>query len=120
MEELLAASPGERSAAVRERVLAARALAQGRNRDSGANASLAGADLERLAPIGADARALLARAEKAFGLSGRGLVRVRRVARTIADLAGGGGADGGGVVRAEHIAEALRYRAPAPLGGEAG
>jgi magnesium chelatase family protein len=120
MEELLAASPGERSAAVRVRVLAARALARRRNGGARANASLAGADLERLAPVGAEARSLLARAEKLYCLSGRGLVRVRRVARTIADLADAGSADGGGAVRVEHIAEALRYRAPAPLGGEAG
>jgi len=122
MEELLAASPGESSAAVRARVLAARALAGGRNGGAGVNASLAGADLDRLAPIGPDARALLARAEKAFGLSGRGLVRVRRVARTIADLdeaagaprgaAGAGGMPCAATVRPEHVAEALRYRMP--------
>jgi magnesium chelatase family protein len=113
IEELLAVSPGERSASVRQRVLAARALAAARNGGAGTNALLAGPDLDRLSPVGAEARALLARAEKTFGLSGRGLVRVRRVARTIADL-------GGAIpIRAEHLAEALRFRAPSP-GGEAG
>ncbi len=129
MEELLAAAPGESSAAVRARVLAARAVAGMRNGGAGVNASLAGADLDRLVPIGPDARALLARAEKAFGLSGRGLVRVRRVARTIADLdgangesiaAGAEGAAGTADVRAEHVGEALRFRAPPSLRGEAG
>ncbi len=104
MEELLAAAPGERSAAVRERVLAARSLAAGRNGGAGPNALLGDAELDRLSPVGPEGRALLSRAEKAFGLSGRGLVRVRRVARTIADL------EGAALLRPEHLAEALRYR----------
>ena len=43
-----------------------------------------------VAPLDSDARDLLTRAVEAFSLSARGLVRVRRVARTIADLADSG------------------------------
>jgi magnesium chelatase family protein len=56
-----------------------------------------------------EASALLDRAVERLPLSGRGRARVARVARTIAALAG---ADG---VAAEHMAEALAYRAPREL-----
>ena len=45
-------------------------------------------------------------------LSARGFDRVRRVARTIADL---DGLDG---VAPGHVAEALQYRRPSILGGD--
>ena len=54
------------------------------------------------------ARALLARAAEAGGLSARGWTRTLRLARTIADL------EGGGPVRRVHVAEALIYRRVAP------
>mgnify|MGYP003705370201 CR=1 FL=1 len=48
---------------------------------------------------------LLQRAAERLGLSARGYDRVRRVARTIADL------EGAGDVHAPHVAEALQFRA---------
>jgi len=75
--------PGEGSAAVRDRVLAARERAQ--ERDQGpANAEL---PAERIA-IGAEAERLLADVGLAIGLSGRGRERTIRLARTLADLHG--------------------------------
>jgi magnesium chelatase family protein len=88
----LAAGPAEPSAAVAERVAAARAV-------------LAAAPLPRTE----DADALLSRAVERLPLSGRGRARVARVSRTIAALAGAE------QVGAEHLAEALSYRSPQEL-----
>jgi magnesium chelatase family protein len=88
----LAATPGEGSGAVRERVVAARARldTQPPKRDT-------------------DASELLRNAVDRLHLSGRGHARVGRVARTIAALAGAE------TVRPEHVAEALAYRSPDEL-----
>ena len=64
------------------------------------NARLELAELERLG-IAPDARELLERAAVAGRLSARRQVRVLRLARSVADLAGSGG------VAREHVAEAL-------------
>jgi predicted ATPase with chaperone activity len=104
IDDLLGVGGGETTAVVRERVDAARA----RSLDRGGclNAALAPADLDRVAPLAAEATALLRTELERGRLTGRGLHRVRRVARTIADLAG----DDGELVRAEHVALALQLR----------
>jgi magnesium chelatase family protein len=87
-EQLLDDRPSESSTVVRERVIAARALAG--DRGHGPNATLTPAMLDEFAPLTADARAIVRTELDRGRLSGRGLHRVRRVARTIADLRGGG------------------------------
>jgi magnesium chelatase family protein len=89
----LAGTGGERSDAVRERVVVARGV-------------LARTRLPRVA----EADELLSRAVERMPLSGRGRARVARVSRTIAALAGAEH------VLPEHIAEALAYRSPRELG----
>jgi magnesium chelatase family protein len=64
---------------------------------------------ERPPPLGREAAELLSRAVDRLPLSGRGRSRVLRVAKTIAALAGSD------AVAAEHVAEALSYRAPPEL-----
>ncbi|NGX17338.1 YifB family Mg chelatase-like AAA ATPase [Wenzhouxiangella sp. XN24] len=94
--------PGEPSAVVRERVLAVRRA--GRERQGTANARLAGKTLDAHAFLGAAARALLVRSAERLGLSARAQTRVRRVARTIADM------DGCAGIEVRHLAEALASR----------
>ena len=104
MEDLFAGGPGEPSAIVRGRVVSARAVAAARRSSQGRNAALTARELERVAPLEADSRQLVRRAADAFRITARGVIRIRRVARTIADLAGSE------TVRAEHVAETLQYR----------
>ncbi|MDC3962158.1 YifB family Mg chelatase-like AAA ATPase [Polyangium jinanense] len=99
---------GEASAEVRRRVIAARAIQTAR-REAGeasapTNAELGPRDVERVAAPDAAGRAILGQAVERLGLSARAYGKVLRVARTIADL------DGGGAVRANHVAEAIQAR----------
>ncbi len=88
---------------VAQRVAEARARA--RARGVRCNAELSAARLDEVAPLAPAARALLEYKLRAGTLSGRGLHRVRRVARTLADLAGAGL-----VVGEEHVCLALGLR----------
>lgn len=99
--DLARARSGEASTIVRRRVLVARATQEGRGLS---NARLTGAELDRVAPLDDAATGLLTEATKRLGLSARGWTRVRRVARTIADL------EGGESVEPRHLAEAVGYR----------
>ncbi len=100
--ELQDAQPGELSAAIRERVVAARERQL--TRDGRLNARLHGRSLKQRTRLAADARALMNKALSRFSLSARGYDRVLRVSRTIADL------EGAEDVAASHLAEALQYR----------
>jgi magnesium chelatase family protein len=92
--DLLGGSPGESTACVIERVNEARAAAL--SRGGMLNGSIPAAALDDVAPLSSPAAAVLAKALERRCLTGRGLHRVRRVARTLADLDGRTGPIGAG------------------------
>jgi magnesium chelatase family protein len=104
VEELLGGPPAEPSALVAGRVAAARRLAV--ERAGVLNAELPAHRLDELAPLSPSANRALRRELEHNRLTGRGLHRVRRVARTLCDLRGGGAE----VIGDEWIAGALNLR----------
>ncbi len=95
---------GTSSAQMREKVLNARAVAEKRQGPGIPNARLSGRKLDTLAPMNEQARAMLGHALTELGLSARAYDKIRRVARTIADL------DGVADIQTQHVSEAIGYR----------
>lgn len=104
---LLGGPPGESTVAVAARVAEARRLA--RQRGVRCNAELPARRLDEVAKLSPAASTLLDFKLRSGTLSGRGLHRVRRVARTLADLGGGG------PVTEEHVCLALGLRGEVAL-----
>ena len=112
--DLIDGERGEPTCVVAGRVAAARALA--RSRQGMLNAALVGPDLDTYAPLHAAARHVLRGEMERGRLTGRGYHRIRRVARTIADL---DGVDG--ELSEAHVQLALSMRAqlrPSMASGE--
>ena len=108
-EELSVAKPGESSAAIRARVVAARKFATDRMAAAGetrfhCNAMLDSAAIRKFCVMNEGATKLLSAAFDTLGLSARGYDRLLRVARTIADLAASE------IITEAHIAEAIQFR----------
>ncbi len=98
-------APAEPTAAVRERVEAARKRQI--ERQGTCNGGLEGQALQRLCgPVDKAVEGLLSQGVAKLGLSVRGVARVLRVARTVADL------DSSAHLKAQHVAEALQFRLP--------
>ena len=100
--ELTQATPGEPSAAVRERVLAARERQQRRQGKS--NALLNVTELDELAAIEPEAKTALSAMLEKLSLSARSYHRILRIARTLADLAGSD------TVNQRHVMQAVSFR----------
>ena len=104
--ELTASATGEPSAAIRARVVAARARQVARFAGTAihANARMSGRQTRRICTLPPDAARLLGLAVTRLGLSARAHDRLLRVARTIADLTAAE------AIATEHVAEAIQYR----------
>ncbi len=106
-KDISKAQPGEPSAAIRERVIAARAIQTERYKGTAGvhcNAQMTERMIHQYAEPDAASLELLRNAMERLSLSARAYSRILKVARTIADL------DGTEHVRTEHIAEAIGYR----------
>jgi magnesium chelatase family protein len=106
VEELSAPTKGDTSSVVRARVQAARDCQSLRFSGGKAitNADMQTPDIEAHCRMEAAAEAILIQAAKALHLSARAYMRTRKVARTIADLAGSP------TITAAHITESLQFR----------
>ena len=95
-------APVETSAQIRVRVVAARNRQIARQ--GMPNARLDGAALDAAAPLSAELTEFLNNAAEKMGMSARGYNRIKRIARTIADLRGAEN------IEMPDLAEALSYR----------
>lgn len=96
-------SSTETSAMIKARVMAARAL-QAQRQGTVTNAALSSKQVKRHCALDEPCLALLTRAVERLGLSARAYERIRKVARTIADL------DQSEHIQVPHLAEAIQYR----------
>lgn len=106
------AGEGECSAKVRERVMAARERQNRRFAGTGisCNAGMGAAEIRAHCRMDAASDAFLEQAVTGLGLSARGVSRILKIARTLADMAGLS------VLTEDHIAEAIQYRRFRPDG----
>ena len=95
-------TPRETSATIRARVVAARNRQI--SRQGHVNATLDGPELEQFAPLNEELTTFLNTAAEKMGMSARGYNRIKRLARTIADLRGATD------IEMCDLAEALSYR----------
>jgi magnesium chelatase family protein len=94
----------ETSHAIKARVAAARAVQYARHGSETPNAALGSKQVKAHCQLDEPGLALLTRAVERLGLSARAYERIRKVARTIADLAGAEH------IAVPHLAEAIQYR----------
>lgn len=109
-EELNRRSGAETSAQVKERVDGARTLQLARYPDDiTCNARMGQDELNTYAQLNEECQTIMRGAFVRMGLTARSYDRIRRVARTIADL------DSAPDILSHHLAEALQFRPPAYL-----
>jgi magnesium chelatase family protein len=105
--EMSNAQPGESSAQIRERVVAARKIQHVRFADKPkvtCNARMGARELKLFCDLDEPTRELLKHAMTEYNLSARAYDRILKVARTIADLVGSAR------ITSDHISEAIQYR----------
>ncbi|HTL73640.1 MAG TPA: YifB family Mg chelatase-like AAA ATPase [bacterium] len=105
--EMSNAAPGESSAQIRERVIAARKIQHTRFAGKPkvtCNARMGSRELKAHCELDEPTRELLKQAMTEYNLSARAYDRILKVSRTIADLAASEN------ITADHISEAIQYR----------
>ena len=104
--ELADGRDGTDSASMREQVVRARGVQQERFGEEATttNASMSSAQLKKYCPLTDGCLRLLRQAITELGFSARAYDKIRRLARTIADL------EGGEPIREPHVSEAIHYR----------
>ena len=103
--EMSRGEPGEASAQIRQRVIAARAVQQTRLAGSArCNARMHSREIRKHCALNPECAALLQSAVQALHLSARAYDRILKVARTVADLAQATN------IEPEHLQEAIGYR----------
>ena len=97
---------GEPSAAIRERVERARAIQRERftNTPLATNADMGPAEVRQYCPLDPTSKNLLKAAVTQLQMSARAYHRIRKIARTIADL------EESDDIRLPHVVEAVQYR----------
>jgi len=95
---------GTSTRTMREQVRQARAIQTERQGVFALNARLSGKQLDELAPLDDASRGVLGDAMTQLGLSARAYDKIRRISRTIADVAGVQN------VTVDHVLEAISYR----------
>jgi len=103
-DELLGMQPGECSATIRERVLAARALQHERLGSHRVNAKMTPREIREMVVLNDECSDFMRVVMAKMNISGRVFDRILKVARTIADLAGSA------TVEKVHLSEAVQYR----------
>ena len=109
LTEMQNTAPGETSAAMRERIIAARVrqgkrFADTKMRLTSCNARMTHNEIRKHCAIDKGQTEMLAQAMEQLSLSARAYDRILKVARTIADLAGTEN------IEAPHLLEAIQYR----------
>jgi magnesium chelatase family protein len=102
--ELTSKRQGTSSAQMHDQVLRARDAQRRRIRDGTCNARLDSKQLKQFCELSDSCLLLMKQAMDELGLSARAYDKVRRVARTIADL------DAAETIKEHHLAEAIQYR----------
>ena len=103
-DKMTTGAKGETSAQVRKRVIATRELQHHRFGGSKTNNQMNNSEVEEYCKLDKTGTQLLRQAVDTMNLSGRGMIKILKLSRTIADLAGES------CITPQHLAEALQYR----------